>query len=177
MLFRSQIKTDSSRAATQRPRGKPQKVPWSPGCCLYKAPRYAREHIRETARRHFNGAGGRSRGLGSLLRSLSPQLALPHLRKSRGNVINISSLVGAIGQSQAVPYVATKVHRRDTLPLPPGVSALRYGLRHGHLAFQETEPGAAGGNLQRECDFPLPMPLLDAPWLGACVPGHLLSRV
>uniref|UniRef100_A0A8D0I455 Branched chain amino acid transaminase 2 n=1 Tax=Sus scrofa TaxID=9823 RepID=A0A8D0I455_PIG len=39
---------------------------------------------------------------------LSPQLALPHLRKSRGNVINISSLVGAIGQSQAVPYVATK---------------------------------------------------------------------
>ncbi|MBW01118.1 17-beta-hydroxysteroid dehydrogenase 14, partial [Eschrichtius robustus] len=35
-------------------------------------------------------------------------LALPHLRKSRGNVINISSLVGAIGQSQAVPYVATK---------------------------------------------------------------------
>lgn len=36
------------------------------------------------------------------------KLALPHLRKSRGNVINISSLVGAIGQSQAVPYVATK---------------------------------------------------------------------
>ncbi|KAM9048326.1 L-fucose dehydrogenase isoform 2-T2 [Megaptera novaeangliae] len=35
-------------------------------------------------------------------------LALPHLRKSQGNVINISSLVGAIGQSQAVPYVATK---------------------------------------------------------------------
>ncbi|XP_066875742.1 LOW QUALITY PROTEIN: 17-beta-hydroxysteroid dehydrogenase 14 [Kogia breviceps] len=35
-------------------------------------------------------------------------LALPHLRKSRENVINISSLVGAIGQSQAVPYVATK---------------------------------------------------------------------
>ncbi|KAB0348334.1 hypothetical protein FD754_013191, partial [Muntiacus muntjak] len=36
------------------------------------------------------------------------KLALPHLRKSRGNVINISSLVGAIGQSQAAPYVATK---------------------------------------------------------------------
>ncbi|XP_062947014.1 17-beta-hydroxysteroid dehydrogenase 14 isoform X2 [Cynocephalus volans] len=36
------------------------------------------------------------------------KFALPHLRKSRGNVINISSLVGAIGQSQAVPYVATK---------------------------------------------------------------------
>ncbi|KAF5925916.1 hypothetical protein HPG69_000407 [Diceros bicornis minor] len=50
----------------------------------------------------------RSRALVCLLRLLSPQLALPHLRKSRGNVINISSLVGAIGQSQAVPYVATK---------------------------------------------------------------------
>ncbi|XP_006541132.2 17-beta-hydroxysteroid dehydrogenase 14 isoform X1 [Mus musculus] len=36
------------------------------------------------------------------------QLALPHLRKSRGNIINISSLVGAIGQSQALTYVATK---------------------------------------------------------------------
>ncbi|XP_032694818.1 17-beta-hydroxysteroid dehydrogenase 14 isoform X2 [Lontra canadensis] len=36
------------------------------------------------------------------------KLALPHLRKSRGNIINISSLVGAIGQVQAVPYVATK---------------------------------------------------------------------
>lgn len=33
---------------------------------------------------------------------------LPHLRKSRGNIINISSLVGAIGQSQALTYVATK---------------------------------------------------------------------
>ena len=112
--------------------------------------------------------------MGGLLRFLSPQLALPHLRKSRGNVINISSLVGAIGQSQAVPYVATKVHCRDTLPLPSGVSALRYGPRHGHLAFQETEPSAAGCNLQGERDFPLPMPLLDAPWLGACVPGRLV---
>ncbi|XP_008843227.1 17-beta-hydroxysteroid dehydrogenase 14 isoform X1 [Nannospalax galili] len=36
------------------------------------------------------------------------KLALPHLRKNRGNIINISSLVGAIGQSRAVPYVATK---------------------------------------------------------------------
>ncbi|XP_048185881.1 17-beta-hydroxysteroid dehydrogenase 14 isoform X2 [Perognathus longimembris pacificus] len=36
------------------------------------------------------------------------KLALPHLRKSQGNVINISSLVGAIGQGQAAPYVATK---------------------------------------------------------------------
>uniref|UniRef100_A0A2K5RA21 Hydroxysteroid 17-beta dehydrogenase 14 n=1 Tax=Cebus imitator TaxID=2715852 RepID=A0A2K5RA21_CEBIM len=37
-----------------------------------------------------------------------PTLALPHLRKSQGNIINISSLVGAIGQAQAVAYVASK---------------------------------------------------------------------
>ncbi|XP_069919213.1 17-beta-hydroxysteroid dehydrogenase 14 isoform X3 [Oryctolagus cuniculus] len=36
------------------------------------------------------------------------QLALPHLRRSRGNIINISSLVGAVGQLQGVPYAATK---------------------------------------------------------------------
>ncbi|XP_021101437.1 pleckstrin homology domain-containing family A member 4 isoform X2 [Heterocephalus glaber] len=36
------------------------------------------------------------------------KLALPHLRKVQGNIINISSLTGAIGQSQAVLYSATK---------------------------------------------------------------------
>jgi NAD(P)-dependent dehydrogenase (short-subunit alcohol dehydrogenase family) len=34
--------------------------------------------------------------------------ALPHLRKTRGNVINMSSLVGAMGQLHATTYVATK---------------------------------------------------------------------
>src|SRR5262249_36632707 len=36
------------------------------------------------------------------------KLALPHLRKIKGNIINISSLVGAIGQHHATTYVATK---------------------------------------------------------------------
>ncbi|MCG8553832.1 MAG: SDR family NAD(P)-dependent oxidoreductase [Proteobacteria bacterium] len=36
------------------------------------------------------------------------QEALPHLRKSRGNIINMSSLVGSMGQLHAVTYVATK---------------------------------------------------------------------
>lgn len=54
-------------------------------------------------------------GLGGSLPLLSPQLALPHLRKSQGNIINISSLVGALGQPQALPYVATKVGQA-----PPG---------------------------------------------------------
>ena len=34
--------------------------------------------------------------------------ALPHLRKTQGNIINMSSLVGAMGQLYATTYVATK---------------------------------------------------------------------
>ena len=34
--------------------------------------------------------------------------ALPHLRKAKGNIINMSSLVGAMGQLHATTYVATK---------------------------------------------------------------------
>jgi NAD(P)-dependent dehydrogenase (short-subunit alcohol dehydrogenase family) len=34
--------------------------------------------------------------------------ALPHLRKTRGNIINIASLVATIGQHYATTYVATK---------------------------------------------------------------------
>jgi NAD(P)-dependent dehydrogenase (short-subunit alcohol dehydrogenase family) len=34
--------------------------------------------------------------------------ALPHLRKTRGNIINMSSLVGRMGQLHATTYVATK---------------------------------------------------------------------
>jgi NAD(P)-dependent dehydrogenase (short-subunit alcohol dehydrogenase family) len=36
------------------------------------------------------------------------QLALPHLRQTKGNIINIASLVGTIGQHYATTYVATK---------------------------------------------------------------------
>jgi NAD(P)-dependent dehydrogenase (short-subunit alcohol dehydrogenase family) len=36
------------------------------------------------------------------------KLVLPHLRRTRGNIINISSLVGAMGQLHAPTYVATK---------------------------------------------------------------------
>jgi NAD(P)-dependent dehydrogenase (short-subunit alcohol dehydrogenase family) len=36
------------------------------------------------------------------------KLALPHLRKVKGNIINMSSLVGAMGQLHATTYVATK---------------------------------------------------------------------
>jgi NAD(P)-dependent dehydrogenase (short-subunit alcohol dehydrogenase family) len=36
------------------------------------------------------------------------KLALPHLRKTKGNIINMSSLVGSMGQLHATTYVATK---------------------------------------------------------------------
>ena len=36
------------------------------------------------------------------------KFALPHLRKVKGNIINMSSLVGAMGQLYATTYVATK---------------------------------------------------------------------
>jgi NAD(P)-dependent dehydrogenase (short-subunit alcohol dehydrogenase family) len=36
------------------------------------------------------------------------QLALPHLRRTRGNIINMSSLVARIGQLHGTTYVATK---------------------------------------------------------------------
>jgi NAD(P)-dependent dehydrogenase (short-subunit alcohol dehydrogenase family) len=36
------------------------------------------------------------------------QLTLPHLRKSKGSIINISSLVGELGQEGATTYAATK---------------------------------------------------------------------
>jgi NAD(P)-dependent dehydrogenase (short-subunit alcohol dehydrogenase family) len=36
------------------------------------------------------------------------QRALPHLRKTKGSVINMSSLVGVMGQLHATTYVATK---------------------------------------------------------------------
>jgi NAD(P)-dependent dehydrogenase (short-subunit alcohol dehydrogenase family) len=36
------------------------------------------------------------------------RLALPHLRRTRGSLINMASLVGSIGQAHAVDYAATK---------------------------------------------------------------------
>lgn len=41
------------------------------------------------------------------------QFALPYLRKTKGNIINLASLVGIIGQKYAVPYVATKVSQKQ----------------------------------------------------------------
>lgn len=39
---------------------------------------------------------------------LGCKFALPHLRKTRGSIINIASIVGVIGQARAAAYCATK---------------------------------------------------------------------
>lgn len=39
---------------------------------------------------------------------LASQMSLPHLRKTQGSIINVSSLVATLGQVGAVTYVATK---------------------------------------------------------------------
>ena len=39
---------------------------------------------------------------------LCSKYCLPHLRKSKGNIINISSMVGVVGQPNAAAYSATK---------------------------------------------------------------------
>ena len=39
---------------------------------------------------------------------LCSKYAIPHLRKTRGNIINISSMVGLVGQPNAAAYSATK---------------------------------------------------------------------
>ncbi len=54
------------------------------------------------------------------------KFALPHLRKTRGNIINMASLVGAMGQLHGVTYIASK----------GGITAFTKGL-----AIDEAEHG------------------------------------
>lgn len=49
-----------------------------------------------------------------MLICLPLQFALPYLRKTKGNIINMSSLVAQIGQPGAVAYVASKVNFLST---------------------------------------------------------------
>ncbi|XP_072045041.1 L-fucose dehydrogenase-like [Amphiura filiformis] len=54
--------------------------------------------------------------------------ALPHLRKTKGNIINMSSLVAKIGQSHAVPYVTTK-GGIDAMTRAMAVDEAKYNVR------------------------------------------------
>ncbi|KAF7238836.1 17-beta-hydroxysteroid dehydrogenase 14 [Varanus komodoensis] len=55
---------------------------------------------------------------------LTSKFALTHLRKTKGNIINISSLVGITGQKYAVTYVATKLLGRMGTPAECAAAAL-----------------------------------------------------
>jgi NAD(P)-dependent dehydrogenase (short-subunit alcohol dehydrogenase family) len=65
------------------------------------------------------------------------KFALPHLRKTRGNIINLSSLVGSMGQLQATTYVATK----------GAITALTKALAVDEAAFDVRVNSVAPGNI------------------------------
>src|SRR4029453_11568357 len=65
------------------------------------------------------------------------KFALPHLRKVKGNIINMSSLVGSMGQSGATTYVATK----------GGITALTKALAVDEAAFEVRVNSVSPGNV------------------------------
>jgi NAD(P)-dependent dehydrogenase (short-subunit alcohol dehydrogenase family) len=65
------------------------------------------------------------------------KFALPHLRKTRGNIINLSSLVGTMGQLQATTYVATK----------GAITALTKALAVDEAAFDVRVNSVSPGNI------------------------------
>lgn len=56
------------------------------------------------------------------------KFALPHLRKTRGSIVNIGSLVGNIGQEWASTYVATK-GGISSLTKALAIDEMRHGVR------------------------------------------------
>ena len=56
------------------------------------------------------------------------KFALPHLRKTQGNIINLSSLVGVMGQLHATTYVATK-GAITALTKALAIDEAKYGVR------------------------------------------------
>jgi NAD(P)-dependent dehydrogenase (short-subunit alcohol dehydrogenase family) len=65
------------------------------------------------------------------------KFALPHLRKVKGNIINMSSLVGSMGQSGATTYVATK----------GGITALSKALAVDEAAHEVRVNSVSPGNI------------------------------
>jgi NAD(P)-dependent dehydrogenase (short-subunit alcohol dehydrogenase family) len=65
------------------------------------------------------------------------KFALPHLRKVKGNIINMSSLVGSMGQSGATTYVATK----------GGITAFTKALAVDEAAFEVRVNSVSPGNV------------------------------
>jgi NAD(P)-dependent dehydrogenase (short-subunit alcohol dehydrogenase family) len=65
------------------------------------------------------------------------KFALPHLRKVKGNIINMSSLVGIMGQTGATTYVATK----------GGITAFTKALAVDEAAFEVRVNAVSPGNV------------------------------
>jgi len=65
------------------------------------------------------------------------KFALPHLRKVKGNIINMSSLVGIMGQAGATTYVATK----------GGITALTKALAVDEAAYEVRVNAVSPGNV------------------------------
>ncbi|KXJ20962.1 17-beta-hydroxysteroid dehydrogenase 14 [Exaiptasia diaphana] len=61
------------------------------------------------------------------------KLSLPHLRKTKGNIINVSSLVAQIGQANAVAYVTTK-GAISSMTRALAVDEAKYGVRVNTLS-------------------------------------------
>jgi NAD(P)-dependent dehydrogenase (short-subunit alcohol dehydrogenase family) len=76
--------------------------------------------------------------------------ALPHLRQTQGNIINLSSLVGAMGQLYATTYVATK-GAITAFTKALAIDEAKYGVRVNSISpgnihtplWQEAIDGAA----------------------------------
>ncbi|EDO37490.1 predicted protein [Nematostella vectensis] len=60
--------------------------------------------------------------------------SLPHLRKTKGNIINMSSLVALIGQQHAVSYVATK-GAITSMTRALAIDEAAYGVRVNSLSI------------------------------------------
>jgi NAD(P)-dependent dehydrogenase (short-subunit alcohol dehydrogenase family) len=65
------------------------------------------------------------------------KFALPYLRKVKGNIINMSSLVGVMGQSGATTYVATK----------GGITSFTKALAVDEAAFEVRVNAVSPGNI------------------------------
>jgi NAD(P)-dependent dehydrogenase (short-subunit alcohol dehydrogenase family) len=65
------------------------------------------------------------------------KVALPHLRKVKGNIINMSSLVGSMGQVGATTYVASK----------GGITAFTKGLAVDEAAHEVRVNSVSPGNI------------------------------
>lgn len=64
---------------------------------------------------------------------LASKYALPQLRQRQGNIVNVSSLVGTIGQKDAAPYVATK-GAITSMTKAMAVDESRYNVRVNSLS-------------------------------------------